>query len=112
MTSIGALMSARAEKQPPKSASIRTVRVRRERLWGLSSRTLIITAGTLAITACIPHMGSSSILLDPSNAEWTRPAPAVSHLTFETTKGTFTLELVRANGPIGADRLYNLARLG
>ncbi|MEO7521645.1 MAG: peptidylprolyl isomerase, partial [Gemmatimonas sp.] len=47
-----------------------------------------------------------------AHAEWTRPAPAVSHLRFETTKGVFVLELVRAWGPIGADRLYNLARLG
>lgn len=36
----------------------------------------------------------------------------MSHLRFETTKGVVVLELVRANGPIGADRLYNLARLG
>ncbi len=54
----------------------------------------------------------AELLLDPGHAEWTRPAPAVSHLQFETTKGTFVLELVRANGPIGADRLYNLVRLG
>ena len=53
-----------------------------------------------------------SPLLDPENAEWQRQAPPVSHLRFETTKGVFVLELVRANGPIGADRLYNLARLG
>jgi homoserine O-acetyltransferase len=51
-------------------------------------------------------------LLDPASTEFTRPAPAVSHLTFETTKGRFVLELNRAWGPIGADRLYNLARLG
>jgi homoserine O-acetyltransferase len=50
--------------------------------------------------------------MDPENAEWRKPAPAVSHLRFETTKGVFVLELIRANGPIGADRLYNLARLG
>jgi homoserine O-acetyltransferase len=36
----------------------------------------------------------------------------VSYLRFETTKGVFVLELVRSWGPIGADRLYNLARLG
>jgi homoserine O-acetyltransferase len=36
----------------------------------------------------------------------------VSHIRFETTKGIFVLELVRAWGPIGADRFYNLARLG
>lgn len=54
----------------------------------------------------------ASLLVDPSNAEWTKPAPAVSLLKFATTKGEFVLELVRAQGPIGADRLYNLARLG
>ena len=54
----------------------------------------------------------TALLLDPANSEWTKPAPPVSHLRFETTKGIFVLELVRANGPIGADRLYNLARLG
>jgi len=56
-----------------------------------------------------PHAAS---LLDPANAEWRVPAPTVSYLRFETTKGRFTLELVRAWGPIGADRFYNLARLG
>ena len=54
----------------------------------------------------------AALLLDPKNAEWTAPAPPVSRLRFVTTKGTFVLELVREWGPIGADRLYNLARLG
>jgi cyclophilin family peptidyl-prolyl cis-trans isomerase len=53
-----------------------------------------------------------TLLLDPANAEWRKPAPAVSHLRFETTKGVFVVELVREWGAIGADRLYNLARLG
>ena len=52
------------------------------------------------------------LLLDPAHPEWTRPAPPVSHLVFETTRGVFVLELVRDWGPIGADRLYNLVRLG
>jgi homoserine O-acetyltransferase len=51
-------------------------------------------------------------LVDPSDPEFTKPAPAVSRLRFETTKGVFVLELHRDWGPIGADRLYNLARLG
>ncbi|MBC7897686.1 MAG: peptidylprolyl isomerase, partial [Cytophagaceae bacterium] len=51
-------------------------------------------------------------LLDPSHAEWTRPAPPVSRLRLETTRGAFVLELQRDWGPIGVDRLYNLARLG
>ena len=53
-----------------------------------------------------------ALLLDPSNVEWRRPAPALSRLRFETTKGVFILELHRDWGPIGADRLFNLARLG
>ena len=53
-----------------------------------------------------------ALLLEPEHAEWKRAAPAVSRLRFETTKGVFVLEAVRAYGPIGVDRLYNLARLG
>ncbi|MBL0170449.1 MAG: peptidylprolyl isomerase [Gemmatimonadaceae bacterium] len=59
-----------------------------------------------------PHASRTALLLDPSNLEWRTPAPALSHLRFETTKGVFVLEVHRAWGPIGADRLYNLARLG
>ena len=76
------------------------------------------SAGLLAVLACTRGAspdGSStarSLLLDPARAEWRTPAPAVSHLQFETTKGAFVLELHRDWGPIGADRVYNLARLG
>lgn len=76
---------------------------------------LKLIAGLLVAGACATARGAGStgsLLLDPDNTEWQRPAPAVSHLRFETTKGAFVLELVRDNGPIGADRLYNLARLG
>jgi homoserine O-acetyltransferase len=57
-------------------------------------------------------MDRTALLLDPANPEWEKPAPPVSHLRFETSKGIFVLELIRDWGPIGADRLYNLARLG
>src|SRR5262245_2062418 len=53
-----------------------------------------------------------ALLLDPTNAEWQKPAPPISHVRFETTKGVIVVELVREWGPIGADRFYNLARLG
>ena len=69
------------------------------------------TAGTQA-PAATTKAQVAALLVDPANAEWRRAAPALSHLQFETTKGVFVLELVRAWGPIGADRLYNLARLG
>ena len=76
-----------------------------------NGRALTVKVASYRAAAAKPS-ARAALLLDPANAEWTKPAPPVSHLRFETTKGIFVLELVRANGPIGADRLYNLARLG
>jgi cyclophilin family peptidyl-prolyl cis-trans isomerase len=77
---------------------------------------MLVVAGCAsgaAISGRTEARGSQmALLLDPSNIEWRRPAPGVSRLRFETTKGVFVLELHRDWGPIGADRLYNLARLG
>ena len=83
----------------------------------MSSRATFVV---LAALACGHGSGNAdgvpgatrSLLLDPSHEEWRAPAPAVSHLRVETTKGVFVLELHRDWGPIGADRVYNLARLG
>ena len=69
----------------------------------------------LLMTACAsgPQAASSgNILLDPTHPEWSTPAPPVSRLRFETSKGPFVLEVVRAWAPLGADRFYNLVRLG
>ena len=71
----------------------------------------------LLSVACMMTQGGAApdrraLLLNPTHAEWGKPAPEVTHLRFETTKGVFVLELHRAWGPIGADRVYNLARLG
>jgi cyclophilin family peptidyl-prolyl cis-trans isomerase len=74
----------------------------------------------LAIAACarsssMPKLSPAdrrALLLYPGDPEWQRPAPPVSYIRFETTKGVFVLELIRDWGPIGADRFYNLARLG
>jgi homoserine O-acetyltransferase len=78
---------------------------------------LVIAAADCARSAHVgpsvaPTTNRKALLLDPSNPEWQKPAPPVSHLRFETSKGVFVLEVIREWGPIGADRLYNLARLG
>lgn len=80
---------------------------------------LFIVAGCAARSIAVgsegggaPALDRKALLLDPSHPEWRRPAPPVSYLRFETSKGVFVLELIREWGPIGADRLYNLARLG
>jgi len=52
------------------------------------------------------------LLLNPSSPEWSKPAPPVSRVRVETSRGPFVLELIRDWGPIGVDRFYNLVRLG
>jgi peptidyl-prolyl cis-trans isomerase A (cyclophilin A) len=49
-------------------------------------------------------------LMNP--AAMTEKAPEVFQAKFETTKGTFTMEVTRAWAPIGADRFYNLVKNG
>lgn len=49
-------------------------------------------------------------LLAPDKA--TEQAPAKFKVKFETTKGDFTIEVTRAWAPIGADRFFNLVKLG
>ncbi len=49
-------------------------------------------------------------LLDPSKA--TEEAPAKYKVKFSTTKGDFVAEIDRSLAPKGADRLYNLVKLG
>jgi cyclophilin family peptidyl-prolyl cis-trans isomerase len=73
----------------------------------------VLGAGVALCIGILPStVYPQDLLRDPGHVEWTRPAPALSHLQFETSKGTFVLELHRDWGPIGADRLYNLVRLG
>ncbi|MBI5596712.1 MAG: peptidylprolyl isomerase [Elusimicrobia bacterium] len=46
----------------------------------------------------------------PENA--TEKAPDAFKAKFTTTKGDFTIEVTRAWAPLGADRFYNLVKLG
>jgi peptidyl-prolyl cis-trans isomerase A (cyclophilin A) len=54
--------------------------------------------------------GANPALLDPSKA--TQQAPPVYQAKFETTKGDFVVEVHRDWAPIGADRFYNLVKIG
>jgi len=74
----------------------------------------LVTATVLAVG--VATMGQSSTdrqkLLTPSDAAFTAPAPAVSHVRLETTKGLVIIEVIRAWAPLGADRFVNLVRHG
>jgi len=56
-----------------------------------------------------PGAGNSALHI-PTLAQ--EEAPESFQARFETTKGSFTLEVRRAWGPVGADRIYNLVRIG
>ncbi|MEM9459024.1 MAG: peptidylprolyl isomerase [Myxococcota bacterium] len=75
-------------KQPPKSDKAKT------------------EAKAAAQPADGPHPG----LLDPTKA--TETAPDLFKVKFETTKGDVVLEIHRDWAPNGADRFYNLVRVG
>ena len=72
----------------------------------------------LSVVACSgnAYAGSTgdrrAILLDPTHPAWSELAPDTFLATFETTKGDFVVEVIRAWAPIGADRFYNLIRHG
>lgn len=54
----------------------------------------------------------------PASADLTQPAkltekaPDTFKVKFDTTKGSFTVQVTRAQAPNGADRFYNLVRAG
>ena len=54
--------------------------------------------------------GAHPALTDPSLA--TEEAPATFTCAFDTTQGAFEIEVTRAWAPQGADRFYNLCKIG
>ena len=54
--------------------------------------------------------GSNPALVDPSKAS--EAAPAVYKAKFETTEGDFVIEVHREWAPLGADRFFNLVKIG
>ncbi len=63
-------------------------------------------------TEQVEPVDSRTVLLDPTHPAWSESAPDTFRARFETTRGTFVLEVVRAWAPLGADRFYNLIRHG
>ena len=66
--------------------------------------------GTSPSTSASDKPAASASLLDPAAAKET--APATFKAKFNTTKGDFVLEIHRDWAPNGADRFYNLVKIG
>ncbi|HZS39847.1 MAG TPA: peptidylprolyl isomerase [Polyangia bacterium] len=70
-----------------------------------------IACAALALTAALaPIARADSSLTDPTKAKAT--APAVYKVKLATTKGDVVIEVHRDWAPVGADRFYNLVKLG
>jgi len=67
---------------------------------------------TLALAISVFAQGHRELLLKPDSPEFTKPAPAVSTVRLETSKGNIDIEVTRAWSPLGADRFVNLVRHG
>ena len=61
-------------------------------------------------SSALPGEPSHDLLLHPEMA--TEVAPSEFTVTFETTKGPFAVRVLRRWAPYGADRFYNLVRMG
>jgi peptidyl-prolyl cis-trans isomerase A (cyclophilin A) len=64
----------------------------------------------LSLAAARPALAADAAGITPAAA--TATAPAVYKVKFTTTKGDFTVEVHRDWAPLGADRFYNLVKLG
>ena len=73
---------------------------------------LLLVVVVTTVQATVSRQSSRDLLLDPDHPEWQQPAPAVSTIVFETSKGRIVFEMRREWAPHGADRFYNLVRHG
>ena len=64
----------------------------------------------LCLTGLAAASETEATLTDPTS--WTQQAPESFLATFETSKGTFVIEVRREWAPSGADRFYNLVSSG
>jgi peptidyl-prolyl cis-trans isomerase A (cyclophilin A) len=55
---------------------------------------------------------SGNVLLNPDDPAFDAEAPDTFRVRFETSKGDFVVQVVKAWAPIGANRFYNLVRNG
>ena len=69
---------------------------------------LVVLASACAPRARVP----ADILRQPDHAAWQQRAPDSYVAEFETSKGRFAIEVIRAWAPRAADHFYNLVRLG
>jgi len=71
---------------------------------------IALAALAVPVAAQAPAAASASRLRNPAAA--TEKAPATYKAKFDTSKGVFVIEVHRDWAPLGADRFYNLVKIG
>ena len=66
----------------------------------------------IALAASVSQQPNRSLLLNPDAPEFKQPAPAMSTVRLDTSKGVVDIEVPRDWGPVGAERFVNLVRYG
>jgi peptidyl-prolyl cis-trans isomerase A (cyclophilin A) len=74
-----------------------------------SRRSILMLAPAMLLAHAAPAFAQSAL---SNPAALTERAPATYKARFDTTKGTFVIEVHRAWAPRGADRFYNLVKNG
>ena len=72
----------------------------------------VLTLAVIVLATGVSQQPNRSLLLNPDAAEFKQPAPAVSLVRLDTSKGVVDIEVTRDWGPVGADRFVNLVRYG
>src|SRR6185503_7067014 len=112
--------STGAENEPvlshvPRASASARIAARPMRRLSLALACIIaVTGGFFRASSPVAASAQANrtLLLNPDAPEFQAPAPAVSHVALDTSRGTVLIEVIRDWGPRGADRFYNLARLG
>jgi peptidyl-prolyl cis-trans isomerase A (cyclophilin A) len=72
----------------------------------------LVMLGAFVTVVWLAQPDQRTLLMNPDAPEFRSPAPAVSIVRFDTTRGAFEVEVTRAWAPRGADRFVALARHG
>jgi peptidyl-prolyl cis-trans isomerase A (cyclophilin A) len=81
-------------------------------------RRTYVLAFMTALAACgktnrpADRAAATNAALDPQSPALQAKAPDTFNARFETSAGTFTIQVTRAWAPVGADRFYNLVKHG
>ena len=74
----------------------------------MNVKSLLAAASLSLVAACNRTQTPPAALLNPSPADLAQPAPDSFKVVFETSKGSFTVQVFRAWAPLGADRFHYL----